>query len=430
MTLSGIPTQDDAGTLNLKITATDKQGLSNHQTWSLQVESLPNEAPTLKTSPLTTSTVQENSQTQFSYADWFADDKAFSQLNFSLAMADGSALPNWIQQQNQSVNIAPDFEAAGTYRLNLTATDAEGLSSTLNWQINVENTNRAPTISGSLQPITLRVGENWQIPFATSLLFKDADPNDQLSYRLEMADGSNLPQWLHFDNNSQILSGKPTLLGSLNLNLVATDLHGESVSAPINLQINPETVPTPTQQPPQTTPSPTTGTMGNDTLTGTAWNDALDGGFGNDIIKGQGGNDTLKGGFGDDVLIGGKGNDRLVGGIGNDTYIFNLGDGQDTIQDTLGNDTLKINGLKLSDVLFMQEGRNLIIDSQINDDRITIENFYFFPKNAFNFLKPNRPSVFGDKIEKFEFADGQSLDYTQVDRMVQALEQSHSNSIY
>lgn len=468
MQLSGTPTQDDVGTLNLKITATDSEGLSNHQIWSFQVEPQPNEAPTLKTSPLTTSTVEENSQMQFSYADWFEDDKAFSKLNFNLSMADGSALPTWLKQQNGGVVVNPDFEAAGTYRLNLTATDEEGLSTSLNWQLDVNNVNRAPTVSGSLNTQTLSVGRNWQIKLPTSRLFKDEDKGDTLSYRVEMANGSALPNWISFDANTQILSVKPTETGNIGLKLIASDSHNESAFTPINLQINPnpsQTAPTPTPTTPTTQVGINkAGGWGDDTLTGTALNDVLDGGSGNDTLHGEDGNDTLKGsfgrdtlyggngndvldggndndilqggngndvldgGFGDDVLIGGKGNDKLNGGLGNDTYIFNLGDGQDTIKDSVGNDTLKINGLRLSDVLFMQDGRSLILDSKISDDRITIEDYFFYPKHIANFMKPTLlPEPSSNKIDVFQFEGGQSLSYEQVNKLVQQFDQLNYN---
>jgi GH24 family phage-related lysozyme (muramidase) len=45
-------------------------------------------------------------------------------------------------------------------------------------------------------------------------------------------------------------------------------------------------------------------------------------------------NDLILGGNGDDRITGGKGNDVLAGGAGVDTYIFNTGDGQDTITDS------------------------------------------------------------------------------------------------
>lgn len=40
---------------------------------------------------------------------------------------------------------------------------------------------------------------------------------------------------------------------------------------------------------------------------------------------------VLTGWSSNDILTGGAGNDTLNGGAGNDTYIYNLGDGQDTI---------------------------------------------------------------------------------------------------
>ena len=87
-----------------------------------------------------------------------------------------------------------------------------------------------------------------------------------------------------------------------------------------------------------------TGTAGNDTLWGTPfYSDRLVGGAGNDTLNAIGSNDLLDGGEGDDVLnangnqrtthIGGQGNDTLNGSFMADTYVFNRGDGADTIND-------------------------------------------------------------------------------------------------
>ncbi|MHC0019748.1 calcium-binding protein, partial [Acinetobacter pittii] len=67
-------------------------------------------------------------------------------------------------------------------------------------------------------------------------------------------------------------------------------------------------------------------------LAATASNDILQGYGSADHLEGLAGNDTLYGYAGNDVLTGGTGNDYLDGGAGNDSYVFNLGDGQDTIQ--------------------------------------------------------------------------------------------------
>ncbi len=88
------------------------------------------------------------------------------------------------------------------------------------------------------------------------------------------------------------------------------------------------------------------GGGGDDTLHGNAGDDTLNGGEGDDYLWGDGGDDTLNGGAGDDYLaagtelfnfgystmVGGRGNDTMVGGrIGIENFVFEEGDGQDTI---------------------------------------------------------------------------------------------------
>gem|GEM_PF-2249576 len=75
------------------------------------------------------------------------------------------------------------------------------------------------------------------------------------------------------------------------------------------------------------------GTAGNDILTGTAGDDTIHGLAGFDFIDGGTGWDHLYGEDGNDILRGGKGNDELQGGQGDDTYVFNRGDGADTVLD-------------------------------------------------------------------------------------------------
>src|SRR5262249_10720043 len=45
---------------------------------------------------------------------------------------------------------------------------------------------------------------------------------------------------------------------------------------------------------------------------------------------------AITGNSGDNTLTGGTGNDTLTGGSGSDAYIFNDGDGQDTITESAG----------------------------------------------------------------------------------------------
>ncbi len=84
-----------------------------------------------------------------------------------------------------------------------------------------------------------------------------------------------------------------------------------------------------------------TGTDGNDSITGT------------NVV------DRITVFAGDDILAGGRGNDVLTGGDGNDTYIFNIGDGSDTIDDTVllgaGNRIQFGPGISHNDLIFTQD---------------------------------------------------------------------------
>nr|WP_169618103.1 M10 family metallopeptidase C-terminal domain-containing protein [Ruegeria sp. PR1b] len=103
------------------------------------------------------------------------------------------------------------------------------------------------------------------------------------------------------------------------------------------------------------------GGVGRDTLSGGAGQDKMFGGAGWDQLSGEGGNDRLLGGSGRDTLSGGAGNDRLlgklghdtlnggtgrdlmIGGKGADTFVFETGNGRDTIRDfALGQDKLQL----------------------------------------------------------------------------------------
>lgn len=84
------------------------------------------------------------------------------------------------------------------------------------------------------------------------------------------------------------------------------------------------------------------GLAGDDKLSGGGGNDQMLGGAGKDTIVGSSGidkltggseNDNLNGGAGTDTLTGDAGKDRLVGGADADTFLFQAGNGRDTIND-------------------------------------------------------------------------------------------------
>ncbi len=86
-----------------------------------------------------------------------------------------------------------------------------------------------------------------------------------------------------------------------------------------------------------------TAGSGADRLTGDGLRNTLNGGAGSDQLLGMEGVDKLLGGGGADTLTGGLAQDILTGGSGKDRFVFNTGDGTDTITDfTDGEDRIVI----------------------------------------------------------------------------------------
>ncbi len=84
------------------------------------------------------------------------------------------------------------------------------------------------------------------------------------------------------------------------------------------------------------------------------------------VLQGGAGVDVLAGGGGDDTLIGGAGNDILIGGGGHNTFVFNKGDGSDTIFDFKSGDHVQLNGYGFADATaadaaLSQQGNDVVL---------------------------------------------------------------------
>jgi large repetitive protein len=103
------------------------------------------------------------------------------------------------------------------------------------------------------------------------------------------------------------------------------------------------------------------GGDGNDTISGGDGNDEISGGAGNDYLSGDVGNDEIYGGSGNNIIIGGEGNDKLYAGDGADQFVFDLGDGHDTIFDFGSGDQLTFNGINPDAVQIAASGNDVVI---------------------------------------------------------------------
>jgi Ca2+-binding RTX toxin-like protein len=143
------------------------------------------------------------------------------------------------------------------------------------------------------------------------------------------------------------------------------------------------------------------GLEGDDTITGTPADDVIDGGVGNDTLYGAAGNDTLVGNLGDD---------RLEGGAGNDTYVWNPGDGNDTISDSSGTNALKIGGgVDPAGVRLAREGegRSDAVFIMPEGERVTVEKWF---------------SAAANQLSEVRFDDGTVWKKADVNAMTAILE--------
>ena len=293
--------------------------------------------------------------------------------------------------------------------------------------------NHAPIINQTIEPQTITANQEWTFRLPENM-FIDPD-GDDLSIKI-----NDLSDWLTFDGN--ILTGTPNIenTGNLKLNLTATDPYNDTATQTLELNIQtPDNAIMVSQNKIGSLKNDLLigndndntirgnagndeiygkdgndtlyGGIGSDTLNGGNGNDNLNGDAGNDILKGGNGEDTLNGGIGNDILHGGTDNDILNGGLGNDIYIFNRGDGHDSIFDSLGNDTLKI-GANLQDLWFAKDGKNINISIIDTEDVITIEQ--------------GTSSL--HRIETIELDNGNSLNFNQINNIINTQSNFEYNS--
>ena len=182
------------------------------------------------------------------------------------------------------------------------------------------------------------------------------------------------------------------------------------------------------------------GDGGNDIIEGGegGGNDKLYGGSGNDVILASGvGNHYLSGGSGDDVIKlygalknfgsnysityeGGEGDDQIHGGFSKDVYIFDKGDGNDTIFNLGRNDKVRFGeGLNRENLRVYFSGNDVVlrfVDSsgEFSGDSITLNNELRNTDYA---------------IEVFLFADGSHLTHQEVRKMALTIDGADGDDV-
>jgi len=408
-TFSGTPAQSDAGSVELRIIATDAQGLSAGDSFTLSVENT-NDAPTVA-QPIADQAATEDQAFQFTISSGtFADADAVDTLTLSASLADDSPLPSWLALNGSLLSGTPLNANVGGYDVRIIATDAAGAAAADVFHLDVANVNDAPVVATTIAEQSFEAGTSFVfvLPAGT---FADEDAGDALTYSASLFGGGALPSWLAFDAASATFSGSPQTadIGISQLAVTATDASGVTAAADFGLIVRAVADSTVTGGSGE---DPLYGGTGDETLVGHGGDDALFGGTGDDLLRGGSGNDVLQGeagddllrggndqnvldgGSGDDLIFDGAGDSFISGGAGNDTIklasgkdviAFNSGDGWDTlIGGGDGGNTLSFGGgIRYSDLSLSKTGSDLVVNAG-GGDGIVLKDWYKGSQSVLN----------------------------------------------
>lgn len=310
----------EAGTFTVTVTATDPQGNSANDTFTMIV--VPNQAPQLVGSGIPDVSRNVNQIIDIDLKRFFNDPDAQSGDVISIST---STLPEGLRVENG--RLVGSTEVAGTFNVKVYARDGGASADPVTFTLTIVQPNRAPEIGQRLTSQTVEANETVTIPISEAS-FTDAD-NDTLTLTAR-----GLPQGLTLRSKTSgghEIVGSTSVTGQHRIVITARDPSGTSAEQSFRLSVDdPEP-----DFPDDDSPPPINGTSQANIIFGTSRNDTINGLAGNDYLYGRGGDDTLNGGANNDRIYGGEGRDTLNGDSGNDFLYF---DALDTVDGGTGTD--------------------------------------------------------------------------------------------
>ena len=254
-TFAGTPQAADAGTVSVRVTASDGNGGSVSDEFDITVDPAANTAPTASNGTVTTNedTDYTFAAANFNFADSDSGDTLASvkivtlpaagrgALRLNAANVSANAAVTKAQLDNGSLEYTPPADANGTGYASFTFTVNDGTvdsSSAYTMTINVTAVNDAPTVANAIPNQSATVGEAFSYAFPENT-FSDVDTGATLTYTATQADGTALPAWLSFAGNTRTFAGTPqaTDAGTVLVKVTARDGRGGSVSDTFTLTV-------------------------------------------------------------------------------------------------------------------------------------------------------------------------------------------------
>jgi hypothetical protein len=235
--LHGTPGNADVGQFELEIVATDLAGAAAITQFIIKVSDK-NDKPYLNRK-IEDYEVFEKAKVSFKLSDeTFIDIDKGDELTLSVKLASGEQLPKWLLFNANEAEFSgtPLNDDVGELSVVIRATDKSGASATDIFKVIVLNVNDVPVLNGKIpdQEIDANSDYFYKLP---DNLFVDYDKGDELSVFARLTNGDKLPSWLVFDSNALVFNGKPEKNEELDIEVVAIDLEGATVSDTYHLKI-------------------------------------------------------------------------------------------------------------------------------------------------------------------------------------------------
>ncbi len=189
-TFSGTPTNDNVGSLNVKVAATDKAGASVNDIFVIAVENV-NDAP-IVANLIADQNAKQGTAFNFQIpTNTFTDIDAGDVVTYSATLENGNALPSWLtfNPTTRSFSGTPANDTVGNLNVKVAATDKAGATVSDIFTITVENINDAPVLKNPLLDQTVKVNSTF-----TFTLPKDtfSDPDAVNPYKNLVIFGDSL----------------------------------------------------------------------------------------------------------------------------------------------------------------------------------------------------------------------------------------------
>ena len=222
----------NVGSITVKVTATDESSVTISDTFTITIANT-NDTPTVANA-IADQSVDEDSAFIFTVpADTF-NDKDGDTLPYTATLSDGSALPSWLSfdASTQTFSGTPLNDDVGSINIQVTATDAAGVTISDTFAIAVANTNDDPT---AIALSSLGVPEKIDGAVVGTLTTTDVDVGDNHNYTVS-------------DDRFEVVGGLLKLKTgntidytneqSITLTVTTTDAAGDAFDQSFSISVN------------------------------------------------------------------------------------------------------------------------------------------------------------------------------------------------